>query len=478
MDRFDINDTDKQIVYDKALKFIGEVRAGISWERFRIYALYYFDAFIDMLNDTEDVRKYLSLKNIEKKYVFRHVRDILYRLHFNREDDYYLTLGLPCNATDSRIRKRWKDLMLLYHPDRLRDDSTYSTECAKKINEAYGVLKDRAKRMEYDRKTIKAVVISQKSVQKKPRKATKTKRFILVSPLMRRSMGRLVTLSCIIIPFLILLIIFLENRSSKLKIQQLTVSNKTYAPAKAVTGHTTNKEEDLQKVNPFKGVEEQKAEGHLRKNHVPENNGLLKRAQRKNQRYARTFESYDDSVPNIAEEEGSPDNSGSPSSRGKEDAARNNEQTEVHEKASTYLVSNIPLKNSDEKEQPGLKSHQYALSENLEKEVNLFIGQYIRAYEEGDIDKFMQLYSKSALENSRLRYNDISRAYKKNFEGNRYKYFITNVQFRKKGENIVVTGQYIITKLKDDTGSFVKGEIIWTLSREEGKLKIVKVEYA
>ena len=112
---------------------------------------------------------------------------------------------------------------------------------------------------------------------------------------------------------------------------------------------------------------------------------------------------------------------------------------------------------------------------NLEEEVNLFMGQYRSAYEFGDINRFMSLYSKSATENG-MGYDDIKRSYQKNFEGGRYSYMLTNPQVRKEGDLVVLTGSFGVKRIGQGQ-PISQGNIRWTLAKENGVLKIVKAEY-
>src|SRR4030042_2285395 len=218
MDRFHINDSNKELMYNGALEFIGEVRAGISWERFCTYTIYYSEALVDMLKDTEGVREFLSSKKIDKKYVSENIKEIFYRLHFNRDNNRYLTLALPHNATQKLIHKRWKDFMVIYHPDRNRESGKYMAECAKKINEAYSSLKEHAKRTGYERSIEGPDRIHLNNKCRKP-KLIKSKRCLLVSPPVKRVIPKVITLSSIVITSVVLLTIFFENSLSQLKMQ-------------------------------------------------------------------------------------------------------------------------------------------------------------------------------------------------------------------------------------------------------------------
>ena len=64
--------------------------------------------------------------------------------------DYYRTLGIERTAGAEEIKKAYRKLALLFHPDRNQGDKE-AEERFKEISEAYAVLSDRKKRMEYDR---------------------------------------------------------------------------------------------------------------------------------------------------------------------------------------------------------------------------------------------------------------------------------------------------------------------------------------
>ncbi|HWR58429.1 MAG TPA: secretin N-terminal domain-containing protein [Thermodesulfovibrionales bacterium] len=110
-----------------------------------------------------------------------------------------------------------------------------------------------------------------------------------------------------------------------------------------------------------------------------------------------------------------------------------------------------------------------------EDEARQFVDQYISAYESGDIDKFMSLYSTAAVENNSLLYEDIRRAYQEGFRGTRYKYELSNIQARKGDAGIILTGAFVIKKTAGEAVS--QGNITWTLIRENGALKIIRADY-
>lgn len=63
--------------------------------------------------------------------------------------DYYQILGVSKNASFEEIKKAYRKLAMIYHPDRNQGDKE-SEEKFKDINEAYDVLSDAEKRKKYD----------------------------------------------------------------------------------------------------------------------------------------------------------------------------------------------------------------------------------------------------------------------------------------------------------------------------------------
>ena len=63
--------------------------------------------------------------------------------------DYYSILDIDKTATEEEIKKSYKKLALLYHPDK-NNGNEETTEKFKKISEAYSVLSNKDKRAQYD----------------------------------------------------------------------------------------------------------------------------------------------------------------------------------------------------------------------------------------------------------------------------------------------------------------------------------------
>ncbi len=66
----------------------------------------------------------------------------------NRKRDYYDVLNVPKDASKTKIKKAYRKLAMKYHPD--RNKSPDAEEKFKEVSEAYAVLSDDEKRMQYD----------------------------------------------------------------------------------------------------------------------------------------------------------------------------------------------------------------------------------------------------------------------------------------------------------------------------------------
>ena len=69
----------------------------------------------------------------------------------NKSVSYYDVLLVKPNASDAEIRKSYYKLAKLFHPDRNPDERRLSELRFRLINEAYGHLKTKDRRMRYDR---------------------------------------------------------------------------------------------------------------------------------------------------------------------------------------------------------------------------------------------------------------------------------------------------------------------------------------
>ena len=64
--------------------------------------------------------------------------------------DYYETLGVSKNASETEIKKAYKRLAMKYHPDKNQDNKAEAEAKFKEVKEAYEILTDPQKKAAYD----------------------------------------------------------------------------------------------------------------------------------------------------------------------------------------------------------------------------------------------------------------------------------------------------------------------------------------
>ena len=123
-------------------------------------------------------------------------------------------------------------------------------------------------------------------------------------------------------------------------------------------------------------------------------------------------------------------------------------------------------------------SREIQRAETME-EARQFIHEYTARFMKLDLDPFMELFSKKAVENRMLPYADIREAYRKTIEGSHsivYNLDIDSIQTY--ARSVLVMGRYkIIQAFKLGGETVLSGDIQLDLIREDGSLKIREVNY-
>ena len=88
---------------------------------------------------------------------------------------YYQLLGLKPNASVQEIRRAYRDLSKLYHPDTTKLESAIAVPKFQALNEAYATLSSPEKRLSYDYKTgYSRISVMQPLSNQKPQSKTNT----------------------------------------------------------------------------------------------------------------------------------------------------------------------------------------------------------------------------------------------------------------------------------------------------------------
>ena len=115
-----------------------------------------------------------------------------------------------------------------------------------------------------------------------------------------------------------------------------------------------------------------------------------------------------------------------------------------------------------------------------EGEIRQAIEQYVDRFKAMDLDLFMNVFSKQAIENRMLPYADMREAYDRIFKNtNQILYFLNILGIQSYTNSAFVNGYYEITQTTKPDNEFkiYKGNIQWELAREEGRLKILRLNH-
>ena len=115
-----------------------------------------------------------------------------------------------------------------------------------------------------------------------------------------------------------------------------------------------------------------------------------------------------------------------------------------------------------------------------EAEVRDVVNKYIDRFKAMDIDLFMELFSKEAVENRMVPYSDIRKSYERTFGmTNQFLYYLNFLVVQTYTKSAFVSGRYRIsqTLAGGDEVKMFKGNIQWELVREGDALKILRINF-
>lgn len=145
-------------------------------ERFSLDRIYYYHILKDISSGRRSPNYRLlegiaGRRKLSVDFIIEQSKSVLnffvpyYQSHQSDSLDYYKVLNVPRNATEEEIRRSWIELMKSHHPDMA---GAQGLDASKKINEAYEVLGNSAKRETYDNKHLPAtpVIVPQNEMRK------------------------------------------------------------------------------------------------------------------------------------------------------------------------------------------------------------------------------------------------------------------------------------------------------------------------
>jgi len=129
---------------------------------FSLYRVFFYSLLKDVMMGEDSpnfsiLRKIAKDRKVSEQFIIEQAKLVL--SHFAPEEpaeDYYRILNVPPTASAGEIRKSWINSMKAYHPDHVGD---HGLDITKSLNEAYEILGDPIKRRKYDARRIPALPV-------------------------------------------------------------------------------------------------------------------------------------------------------------------------------------------------------------------------------------------------------------------------------------------------------------------------------
>jgi len=434
-------------------------------------------------------------------------------MHFNPEDNFYITLGVAQDAGLDDIRDRWKRLMLLYHPDRQEGGNEWVSERAKKVNEAYTELKDNSRRSAFDRK------LAGQSVKVKPAQHNHTQTMPVsthrrsIRPhenaswaKTRKYLPKALIVFYLAAAAIFFLFMYYQNDSSSLENEFLP----NYSSTPQLSQETGDAE--LKSLKNDENIHEtlNAADKEIKfdsdlNDPLPESPSSRSRSLDTDKKTfsTGTQASLEPSAYTMKERPFSvePEKQKIFSSK---DITQKQTSSPVLSMNSSLKKEDLQSNLSEKRYEPAEQKNDHPNAENrrtatqariqeakaepvpainsqdiTKNQVEVFIQKYISAYRKNDLEEFMSLFSRSAIENNAANYNDIQKAYKETFTKKISNYDLQDINIVIDGRYALITGFYHANRYISSEDRWVKlsGNIRWKLAKEDNILKIMSINY-
>lgn len=422
------------------------------------------------------MRDFALRSEIDLKYLVDGANFVISMLHFNPDNNFYLTLGISGKASQDEIRDRWKKLMLLYHPDRQADNIEWFAERAKKVNEAYSTLKDAQKRAVFDKKLAEDSFRRQSSRLRAaaPARAGMHRAATYHSVRRGSSSGKGANLrrylpAVIVAGYIAVAAVFIAymnspNKSASLESELQPVRDAAISTSSAPVPPPSGEEDGALRMStagkPAADNERKAAAGKIPlTGPAPDTSASQRHADPPEQR-----------VPLHVAKEPAPVKEEMP---GKDAAGR-----AVPLQQKKTVMTEVPAERHIEEERK--KGPQADAAPAVTRsEVEDFLRRYTESYKVARLDEFLKFFSKRAVENGRMDYAMIRNSYKRTFSARIAMYQLNNVVIRIDGGTARVSGVYTVGRYSASGERMQNhsGRISWTLAREDNALRILEADY-
>ncbi len=473
---------------------------------------------------------------VDAKSVVDGANFLLSLLHAGPEGSPYRVLGLERGASQEAIKRRWRLLMQIYHPDRHPDRPEWVTERAKQINEAYALLRNEEEKQRLDAELSPA---PQAGPAGPAQAATRTDRpragmpwSARLSPALRKRLPRLVMASLLGGAAIIVAIVYLANYPAPTDVGVKVAKKEVRSEKSEVRSEKSEVKSEKSTIHPHPNplLSKEREETGSQGSPLPsrEREGVrvqeVKSEVRSEKLEVRSQESADrphgtllslrvvrKEAPREEKKERLPaGKAGTFSPEPVKTPARLKESSlrpaggvaaapaaPLDPPKEPPLLQPLPVRQAGarvEKEIPALPAGREVVSAPppsiaigapkvvriAPEEVHRFLAEYTAAFERGDIGRFMALFSRSAIENGSRSYEEIRGAYAASFAGKeKTRYLVKDVEIVPSEQEAVVRGRFEIAQQRKQDGRRLEaqGAIRWRLIREGEQIKVATVDY-
>jgi len=362
--------------------------------------------------------------------------------------DFYRILGLKETATAEEIHHRWIELMQKYHPDH-SPDGEYDEEMAKKINEAYQVLKHSASRMGYD-------------LERQHQSSQKT-----------FSAWKLIVPVSILTIILIFTVFILRTPEAPVSVDQ----QPKLPSAKVTVAYEDPTRQVISPEEPSRAEKSVKIEKEKEEKVSSQQIGQAKKTAP-----SVAIKTVDPPPPTVRSESSSK----SPEPPPPRELRRPRPVEKQKPTSLSELSKKIPAVHSVPDSSASAKKDDQSLVAKLpppvavEEEVKKLFSRYVERYNKKDIQGFLSLFSPKAIQNHKDGLEEIRRIYENFFyQSLELRYSVEDMKVEIYQNAVEVKARYEVDQLLriDGERKIWKGRIQWMLVKEDGVLKIISLNY-
>ena len=373
--------------------------------------------------------------------------------------DFYKILGVKEDASEEEIRERWVELTKLYHPDRGEDIA--SDEKIREINEAYQVLKHSSTRVEYDLK---------KAFNHKDRRRKGTVHF-----------KRWGVPASILIILIIVGVIYIKNFETN-QTDQIAPKNPVNSidPTNSINPTNLTIQTDKPSWRPIVGSLPKPIDVPTKQSQVATATHAVRVKPRQPSqgppRMSTETTIQRDSTKIIDSTTQRPDDVKAPITK------LLNDQMTSSPTNSTNPINAMDPTDPINPIHPKIELAQFKPPSLLatEDEVKKFFNNYVNYYNRKDAKGILSLFSSKAIQNQKDGLEEIRKIYAEFLsEDQEIRYSLHDMKIEIYQNAVEVKVRYEIEQIVKETGEkeVWRGPIRWVLIKEDGKLKILSMDY-